>query len=296
MKKQSIARSLIYAIKSRLELDKSLGVNYVNIKLPKKKDLNKIHNSITEEKKERIKPKLNLYSTIEGEESTSPSFNKKPTEENIFALSIAAGINLPKISTLPKIENKKEYIEKIKEEVAKCNKCELCQNRTKLVFGEGDLNTDLVFVGLAPKHHEDAQGLPIAGKARTFLTAMVEKGMNRPLSSIYICNLLKCRTNRNILPTVSEIESCIDFFHKQLNVIRPKLIIALGRDASQILTGEKLSIRTLRGKIYQYRGISIMPIYHPEFLVLNRERKGGITEEDRYTWNDIKNALTILQK
>ncbi|MHC4873789.1 MAG: uracil-DNA glycosylase, partial [Planctomycetota bacterium] len=152
------------------------------------------------------------------------------------------------------------------------------------------------FIGEAPGYSEDDQGRPFVGKAGSLLTGMIEKGMKRPRSSVYICNAVKCRSPRNRDPEETEILSCAPYLQEQLTVIRPKLIITLGRVAGQIMTGERLSMRSLRGRFFDFRGIPLLPTYHPEQLLKVREREGGTTREDKETWQDLQKAMKFLKE
>jgi len=183
-----------------------------------------------------------------------------------------------------------------RDEANTCTRCRLCEGRRNVVFGEGDVNTDLVFVGEAPGAEEDRTGRPFVGPAGELLTAMVEKGMQRPRDSVYICNILKCRPPRNRDPEPEEVRSCTPYLHEQLRIIRPRLIVCLGRVSGQILSGERLSMKNLRGRLLAYRGIPLLPIYHPAYLLRVRQREGRGNRNDKETWEDMKKAMAFLAK
>lgn len=176
-----------------------------------------------------------------------------------------------------------------------CQKCGLCESRKHVVFDEGDVHSDLVFIDDAPGREEDQTGTPFSGKAGQLLTSMIEKGMQRPRSSVYLCSILKCRPPRNRPPLPDEVRLCRPYLQQQLEIIRPKLIITLGPVAAMILTGQQLSMRRLRGTVHTFRGIPVLPTYHPLFLLRQRVGKRGATPTDRETWEDLKKAVTILQ-
>jgi DNA polymerase len=205
-------------------------------------------------------------------------------------------VELEPLTDLPAVADKEGTLAPVREQALACTRCRLCENRRYVVFGEGDLQTDLVFVGEAPGAEEDRTGRPFVGRAGELLTAMIEKGMQRPRSSVFICNILKCRPPRNRDPQPEEVAACTPYLHEQLRVIRPKLIIALGRVAAQILSGERLSMKRLRGQLFQYRGIPLLPIYHPAYLLRVRQRQGRGNPADRETWQDLQQAMTVLAR
>mgnify|MGYP001810363403 CR=1 FL=1 len=210
----------------------------------------------------------------------------------------AMGEGLVNYADLPKPDgNPDETIAPTRTEALNCRKCHLCESRKNVAFGEGDLKTDLVFVGEAPGRDEDLQGRPFVGPAGKLLTDMIEKGMKRPRESVYICNILKCRPPNNRDPLPEEISCCVPYLYAQLNLIRPKLIIAVGRISAQLLTGTRLSMKGLRGRMMQHRGLPVLPIYHPAYLLRARQQAGGPekrTEEDRETWMDLQSAMRFL--
>src|SRR5512136_1675988 len=156
-------------------------------------------------------------------------------------------------------DEKARLLQGLRDEIGDCTRCKLSTTRTKIVFGEGNPDARVVFVGEAPGRDEDLQGRPFVGRAGQLLTAMIEKGMKRPRASVYICNILKCRPPGNRTPAPNEVACCTPYLHAQLHIIRPRLIIALGGVAAQILSGERLSMRNFRGRFFSYRGIPLLP-------------------------------------
>lgn len=169
-------------------------------------------------------------------------------------------------------------------EVAGCTRCPLAGGRTQTVFGVGDPNAQVVFVGEAPGRDEDLKGEPFVGRAGQLLTDIIERGMGVPRASVYICNVVKCRPpeNRNPLPT--ELAACEPFLVRQLAAIRPKVIVALGKFAAQSLCRTEAPISRLRGQWQSYEGIPVMPTYHPAFLLRNPAAK-------REVWADIREVM-----
>jgi len=171
-------------------------------------------------------------------------------------------------------------LEAIREELGDCQRCKLHSSRTQIVFGVGSPRAKLVFVGEAPGRDEDLQGEPFVGQAGQLLTKIIQ-AIELTREEVYITNIIKCRPPGNRNPEPDEIMACEPFLIKQLEVIRPKLICALGTFAAQTLlkTDEKISL--LRGKFHRYQGIPLMPTYHPAFLLRNPNHK-------RDVWEDMK--------
>lgn len=175
-----------------------------------------------------------------------------------------------------------------------CVKCShLASSRKNVVFGVGDVNAQLMFVGEAPGADEDLQGEPFVGKAGQLLTRIIETmGLRR--DSVYIANILKCRpdtprqTSGNRKPTPEEMQTCIPFLHEQIDLIRPKVLVALGGTAVEGLLGKTAGIMKLRGNWQTYRGIPLMPTYHPAYVLRNQ----ALTEKRR-VWEDM---MMVMEK
>ena len=183
--------------------------------------------------------------------------------------------------------NKKEVLFSLRETVLQCTKCaELASKRTHVVFGAGHVNAKLMFVGEAPGHDEDLQGLPFVGRAGQLLTQIIESiGLSR--HDVFICNVLKCRPpgNRNPLPT--EILNCEPYLIQQIEIIKPKVIVALGTFAAQTLLKSGTPISALRGRFHEYHGIKLMCTFHPAYLLRNPHDK-------RKVWEDMKMVRQAL--
>ena len=174
----------------------------------------------------------------------------------------------------------------IKNEALRCQKCPLGKMRTNTVFGAGNINAKLMFVGEAPGHEEDIQGLPFVGEAGMLLTKIIE-AMGIKREDVYICNILKCRPPQNRNPLPEEISMCIDYLYSQIDMVKPKIICALGKFASQALLGTEVPIGKLRGSWHEYRGIKFMPTYHPAYLLRNPGDK-------KLVWEDMKKIMEAL--
>ncbi|MBI4365040.1 MAG: uracil-DNA glycosylase, partial [Candidatus Latescibacteria bacterium] len=150
--------------------------------------------------------------------------------------------------------------------VAECRKCGLCETRTQTVFADGTASARLVFVGEAPGRDEDLKGLPFVGRAGQLLDKMIAAIQLRR-DEVYICNVLKCRPPDNRTPLPEEVERCTPYLARQLELIRPALICALGLSAAQTLLRTKASMAALRGRMFEYEGIPLIPTYHPAALL-----------------------------
>ncbi|MBN2712957.1 MAG: uracil-DNA glycosylase, partial [Planctomycetes bacterium] len=179
----------------------------------------------------------------------------------------------------------------VRAEAESCRKCGLCETRNHVVFGEGSVDADIMFVGEAPGKDEDEQGRPFVGRAGRLLTKMIEGGMKRPRSSVYICNIIKCRPPGNRDPRPEETDACINYIKIQLRIIRPKVIVCLGRISGRILTGEDLTMGKLRGRWFEYEGIPMRCIYHPAYLLRQRGASGKKTDADMRTWQDMQEII-----
>ena len=172
-------------------------------------------------------------------------------------------------------------------EAAECTRCELSRGRTKSVFARGTSDTDLVFVGEGPGFHEDQQGLPFVGRAGQLLDRMIA-AMGYGRDGVYICNVVKCRPPENRTPLPTEAAACAQFLVPQLDLVRPKAIVALGRCAAENL-GVVPPAGRWRGIWGEWRGIPVMPTYHPAFLLRSPQFKKPV-------WEDLQAVLQVLNR
>ena len=168
----------------------------------------------------------------------------------------------------------------VEQEALKCVKCQLHETRTNVVFGEGDPEARLLFVGEAPGRDEDLQGRPFVGRAGQLLTRIIES-IDLTREKVYIANVLKCRPPKNRNPLPDEISCCLPYLTRQIEIIQPRIICALGAFAAQTLVGSNEGIGKLRGKFYDYQGAKLMPTYHPAACLRNPNNK-------KYVWQDMK--------
>jgi uracil-DNA glycosylase family 4 len=207
--------------------------------------------------------------------------------------SLSVGMEWKKQSqTIKKIKadstKKEEQLKKVCHEMANCQLCSLGKIRNNLVFGDGNSHARIVFVGEAPGADEDEQGLPFVGRAGQLLTDIIVKGMKLARKDVYICNILKCRPPGNRNPLPDEISKCEPFLKKQLQIISPKIICALGTFAAQTLLKTDIPISALRGRFHSYEGIKLIPTYHPAYLLRNQSAKKPV-------WEDVQMIMKEIQ-
>ncbi|MGD0539931.1 MAG: uracil-DNA glycosylase [Tepidisphaeraceae bacterium] len=171
------------------------------------------------------------------------------------------------------------------DQVKPCEHCRLCKTRKNTVFGEGDPDAGIFFVGEGPGENEDLQGRPFVGRAGELLNKMIA-GMGLRREQVYIANIVKCRPPDNRVPAPDEVEACTPFLVRQLEIVRPKVIVTLGLPASKYMLASRLSMGKLRGQWHNWRGIKLMPTYHPAYLLRS------YTEENRAAvWSDLKKVM-----
>jgi uracil-DNA glycosylase len=199
----------------------------------------------------------------------------------------ATPINGPMLST---DEKKKQLAAMDVKEVRGCTKCRLCEGRTQTVFGEGDINARVMFVGEGPGRTEDETGRPFVGRAGELLAKMIgAMGLSR--EQVYIANVVKCRPPENRTPTPDEVATCTPYLERQLEIIRPQAIVTLGLPASRYLLSSNLAMGKLRGQWHSWRGIPVMPTFHPSYVlrVYTPETRAAV-------WSDLKLVMELLAK
>jgi uracil-DNA glycosylase family 4 len=217
-------------------------------------------------------------------------FSVNPTEETILERS---GPAVPE--TLPSLAPDGDTLEKIQQDIGPdCRRCRLCEARSKIVFGSGSPQARLVFVGEGPGADEDAQGFPFVGRAGQLLTQMIDgtaskEGIPIRRADVYICNVVKCRPPENRTPQPDEMEICGQFLFRQLMVLRPKAICALGSTAAKALLATKDGVTRLRGSWHKWRDIPVIVTFHPSYLLrpYNQDAK-------REAWEDLKKVLHFV--
>ena len=176
----------------------------------------------------------------------------------------------------------------VRDDLGECTRCKLSSTRTTIVFGVGSPAAQLMFVGEAPGVEEDRRGEPFVGAAGQLLDRMIG-AMGWTRDTVYIANVLKCRPPGNRDPEPDEVAECLPFLHRQIETVAPRLIVALGRPAAQALLQTSAPIGALRGRFHQFRGIRVMPAFHPAFLLRSPDRK-------RDAWSDLKQVIDELER
>jgi uracil-DNA glycosylase family 4 len=214
----------------------------------------------------------------------------------ILSPVVLQGAALPSASAaLPSLAPDGDTLLKIRQDIGDdCRRCRLCEARSKIVFGSGNEQAGLVFVGEGPGADEDAQGFPFVGRAGQLLTQMIEntaskEGIPIRRPDAYICNVVKCRPPENRTPQPDEMEICGQFLFRQLMAIRPKAICAMGSTAAKALLGTKEGVTRLRGRWHKWRDLPVMVTYHPSYLLrpYNQDAK-------REAWEDLKKVLHFV--
>lgn len=195
------------------------------------------------------------------------------TDESLIKETVKEYINKDKWKSA-------ESLDQLYDMICDCKKCDLWKTRTNFVFGSGNKNADLVIIGEAPGADEDKQGLPFVGRAGKLLTQILE-AINFKREEVYICNVLKSRPPENRNPTPEEIKQCEPYLEKQLELIKPKMLLCLGTFAAQTLLKSKEALGKLRGKFHTYKNIPLLVTYHPAALLRNPNWK-------KPTWEDVQ--------
>jgi uracil-DNA glycosylase len=221
-----------------------------------------------------------------------PQFTPEPTitmptkQENSAVASLFGEAAPP----LTEILHADETLEDIRRDLGDCRRCKLAPTRTNIVFGEGSPKAELMFVGEGPGADEDATGRPFVGRAGQLLTKMIE-AIDLKREDVYIANVVKSRPPGNRAPEADEVKACIPFLFRQIEAIRPKLIVALGNPAMQALLDTKIGITKMRGQLQDYprvSGIKVLPTFHPAYLLRSPDKK-------REAWEDLKKVRAFLR-
>jgi DNA polymerase len=230
------------------------------------------------------------FATVQPQPVAMPAVKPKPSE---LSLNVSGKLPAPVTATKSSAEKTAAFAA-LRERVMVCVKCEhLASSRKNVVFGVGNIDAQLVFVGEAPGADEDAQGEPFVGRAGELLTKIIQ-AMGLQRSDVYIGNILKCRpdtpgqSSGNRKPTPDEMTTCIPYLHEQIDLIQPRVLVALGATAIEGLLGKTQGIMKLRGHWQTYRGTPLMPTFHPAYLLRNQAMS-----EKRKVWEDM---LAVMEK
>ncbi|HNQ81229.1 MAG TPA: uracil-DNA glycosylase [Candidatus Aminicenantes bacterium] len=191
-----------------------------------------------------------------------------------------SGLDLPRVD---------RTLDDVSAEIRACRKCSLAAGRTKAVPGEGNPKSPLMFVGEGPGHDEDVQGRPFVGRAGQLLTKIIA-AMGYERSEVFIANVVKCRPPENRVPHREEAEACAPFLIEQISILRPRVIVALGKTAVDFFVPNVKAMGAVRGVFQEWHGLPVMPTFHPSYLVRNE----GNREIKRMVWNDMQKVMAFL--
>ena len=216
-----------------------------------------------------------------GPEPAPPAGGGSERSGNALEISMFDQVSVPDAATAA------DRLRLIREELGACTRCKLHAGRTTLVYGVGNPDAELMFVGEAPGRDEDLQGIPFVGRAGQLLTRIIES-IELRREDVYIANVIKCRPPDNRNPAPDEVRTCEPFLFAQVDAIRPRVIVALGSFAARTLLRTEDAISKLRGRVYDYRGARLVPTFHPAFLLRSPDRK-------RDVWEDMKKIRAMLR-
>jgi len=225
------------------------------------------------------------------ERPTLPEATRKPVVTSLPAAAAAGKSFPPSAPAGPSLFAGADRITgdtlpKIREDLGECTRCKLHRTRHKIVFGDGSPQAQLVFVGEGPGADEDAQGLPFVGRAGKLLTQMIE-AMGLERRDVYICNVVKCRPPENRTPEKDEVATCSPFLLRQLDALKPRVIVCLGSVAAQTLLETSRGISQFRGQWLDFRGYKLLATYHPAYLLRNPAAKSEV-------WKDLQKVMAEL--
>ncbi|MGH9159279.1 MAG: uracil-DNA glycosylase [Vicinamibacteraceae bacterium] len=217
-----------------------------------------------------------------GGECDTPAAIESPSLTSVTAVAAGASLFDARGTGAPR-----ETLEDLRRDIGDCTRCKLCGlGRRTIVFGVGNPTAELMFAGEAPGYDEDAQGIPFVGRAGQLLTKIIE-AMGLQREDVYIANVIKCRPPDNRNPEPDEVRTCEPFLFRQIDVIQPKVIVALGTFAAQCLLKTNAPISKLRGRLFPYRGAQLIPTFHPAYLLRSPDKK-------RDCWEDMKKVMALL--
>ncbi|GAB4374315.1 MAG: hypothetical protein Kow0042_18860 [Calditrichia bacterium] len=201
----------------------------------------------------------------------------------------------PEIPRKPKpVEKKESPLWRFRQQIMNCTKCPLGHTRTNFVFGVGNENADIMFIGEAPGAEEDRQGIPFVGKAGKLLDKLLAR-VHLKREEVFIANILKCRPPNNRDPEPEEVRQCIPYLHQQIEMIQPKIIVALGRVAAQNLLGKPYSLRDMRGRRWQYQNVDMIVTYHPAAILRNAGYMDSTVEDLKFVVEIYKEKLKRIK-
>lgn len=281
----------LFSLKARLQLELSLGSAF-SAKLDHK--LLPILHAIPETRKQTPASVLPIRPDfMQHEQHHLNTVSKNPPSMPRFATVKRHASLVPEVDVAVN-PDKERQLAALLAESRNCMICGLCERRLSVVWGEGSLDAGVMFIGEGPGRDEDEQGRPFVGRSGRLLTDIIEKGMKMPRGQVYITNVVKCRPPGNRDPKPEEVEACSRYLKKQIEVIGPKVIVAVGGVAGCALLGLPPKSPGLRGEWHQYDGIPMRVIYHPSYLLRQRGQGNQRTRADQETWKDIQLVMGLL--
>ena len=257
--------ALVRAVAAHVELERSFGIEAAKLAPPPPRP------------------------TAAARPAPRPDAAQQPQAPRHVSTMAATDMFGPKEHTIeiPEGLSKQDQLDYLAEAISGCTICPLHQGRTQVVFGAGNPDADLMFIGEAPGRDEDAQGIPFIGRAGQLLTKIIQ-AIDMTREDVYIANIGKCRPPNNRAPLPGEMAACVPFLHRQIKIIQPKIICLLGATAVRGLLDIKEGITRLRGTFIEWRGIQVMPTYHPAYLLRSPAGK-------RDVWEDMKKVRDSLR-
>ncbi len=296
MEDNSSKLQIIHALRVRLQLDASLGSPFAQGEIDRiqallDQTIRKPDQLITERFRKpaqsapvRTAPRPDFSEPTHGLEK--PVEKAKPTGRIHATL-------VPELSVAPSAKD--PLLAPLREQALQCTLCGLCERRNSVVWGEGSLDAKVMFIGEGPGRDEDEQGRPFVGRSGRVLTDIIEKGMKMPRSQVYITNVVKCRPPGNRDPRPDEVTACSAYLTRQIEVINPSAIVAVGGVAGCALLGLPPKSSGLRKRWHEYKGIPLRVIFHPSYLLRQRRSESDRTSADKETWNDIQEVMKRLE-
>ncbi len=300
---------LIKGLRARLELDAELGIEYVSLSdsinslisnaetsaPPRRAPEQDAFRPARERFHEKTPPPAPSSSREQQERAPAPSSPPSPSPSPPAPPPLREGhVSLVPFTAARVNPEKEAALAGLRSECMACTACELCERRNTVVWGEGSLDAKVMFIGEGPGRDEDAEGRPFVGRSGRLLTDIIEKGMKLPRNGVYIANVVKCRPPGNRDPKPEEVAACSRYLTRQIEVIGPKAIVAVGNVAGRALLGLDAKASGLRGRWREYRGIPMRVIFHPSYLLRQRRGEHDRTEADRATWMDVQEVTAKL--
>ncbi len=245
----------------------------------------KLDRSVAEELAER-EGLLQAAIADAAQSSTEPAAQQKNSFGEEATIKTRKTFHAPEIGVVVPAEERAAALQAIRDEIGDCTRCALHKGRNKLVFADGSPTARLMFVGEGPGADEDAQGLPFVGRAGQLLNNMIA-AMGLKREEVYIANVVKCRPPGNRTPEPEEANTCSPFLFRQIDVVRPQVLVALGATAATYLLGARQPLAGLRGRVHAFRGMSLIVTYHPAFLLRDPRQK-------KEAWADLQIAMKEL--